>query len=183
MRMYEYKKILSFASIILLILTDQVSKYIIRTQGGFYICNKGVAFGLSFSFIFAIFLGLFMLFAAFNLKFRILNLKSILNRLQEHSCTMLHNLRARYDLAPAYNFKFQISNFSVFEIASVTLILSGGSSNLIDRVFYGCVIDFIDLKFWPVFNLADIYITIGAIVLMISYVFQSPVGRDHRPQK
>ncbi|EKE21105.1 MAG: hypothetical protein ACD_7C00351G0001, partial [uncultured bacterium] len=36
-----------------------------------------------------------------------------------------------------------------------------------DRYNYGCVIDFIDLKFFPVFNLADIFITIGAIIIIM----------------
>jgi len=46
------------------------------------------------------------------------------------------------------------------------LIFSGAVSNMIDRVRFGCVVDYIDLKFWPVFNLADVYITIGIILLL-----------------
>ena len=45
------------------------------------------------------------------------------------------------------------------------LILGGGVSNLIDRLIRGCVVDFIDLKIWPSFNLADSVITIGVAVL------------------
>lgn len=48
------------------------------------------------------------------------------------------------------------------------LIFSGALSNIIDRLYFGCVIDFIDLKFWPVFNLADVYITIGGIMLIFN---------------
>lgn len=47
------------------------------------------------------------------------------------------------------------------------LIMAGGVSNLIDRIRLGYVVDFIDFKFWPVFNLADVFITLG--VLGISY--------------
>lgn len=47
----------------------------------------------------------------------------------------------------------------------LTLILSGTIGNLIDRVFLGHVRDFIDLKFWPVFNIADTCIVIGALLL------------------
>jgi signal peptidase II len=46
------------------------------------------------------------------------------------------------------------------------LIFSGAFSNIIDRVRLGCVVDYIDLKFFPVFNLADAYITLGAILLL-----------------
>lgn len=47
------------------------------------------------------------------------------------------------------------------------LILAGGIGNLIDRIFSGGVIDFIDFKIWPVFNIADSMITIGIIWLII----------------
>jgi len=49
---------------------------------------------------------------------------------------------------------------------ALIFILAGGLSNMLDRALYGCVVDFIDLKIWPVFNLADIYITIGVIALL-----------------
>ena len=45
-------------------------------------------------------------------------------------------------------------------------ILSGALGNLISRIFYSYVIDFIDFKIWPVFNLADLFITSGAIILI-----------------
>lgn len=47
------------------------------------------------------------------------------------------------------------------------LILGGLLGNLIDRMIYGYVIDFIDLQVWPVFNIADSAITAGAIWLVI----------------
>ena len=52
-------------------------------------------------------------------------------------------------------------------ILGFSLILSGAIGNLIDRVTYGYVIDFIDFRFWPVFNIADSAITIGAIIIGI----------------
>lgn len=48
---------------------------------------------------------------------------------------------------------------------SLTLILAGALGNLIDRLFFGYVIDFLDFRIWPVFNIADSCITIGAILL------------------
>ncbi len=47
-------------------------------------------------------------------------------------------------------------------IGPVVLLLSGAAGNLIDRLKVGAVIDFLDVGFWPVFNVADSSITIGA---------------------
>ena len=44
----------------------------------------------------------------------------------------------------------------------LVFILAGAVGNLIDRVRFGYVIDFLDFRIWPVFNLADSAITIGA---------------------
>ena len=50
---------------------------------------------------------------------------------------------------------------------SAALILGGAVGNLIDRVLRGHVIDFIDLRIWPSFNIADTAISIGAIGLIL----------------
>jgi signal peptidase II len=49
----------------------------------------------------------------------------------------------------------------------VILILAGLLGNLIDRITRGFVVDFIDFKFWPVFNLSDSLIVIGVLWLII----------------
>ena len=49
---------------------------------------------------------------------------------------------------------------------SLGLILGGAISNLIDRLRFGCVIDFIDFRIWPVFNFADSAITIGVALIL-----------------
>ena len=43
------------------------------------------------------------------------------------------------------------------------LILGGAAGNLVDRVRFGGVVDFLDFRVWPVFNLADSCITVGTI--------------------
>ncbi|AJF63002.1 MAG: Lipoprotein signal peptidase [archaeon GW2011_AR20] len=48
----------------------------------------------------------------------------------------------------------------------LSFLLAGTISNLIDRIFLGYVRDFIDLKFWPVFNLADSFNVIGVILII-----------------
>ena len=53
----------------------------------------------------------------------------------------------------------------------LSLILGGALGNLIDRLVYGLVIDFLDLYYrdwhWPVFNVADSAITLGAVLLVV----------------
>lgn len=51
-------------------------------------------------------------------------------------------------------------------------ILAGAIGNLISRIIYGFVIDFIDIKIWPSFNFADIFIVIGILMIFYKY-FQS----------
>lgn len=53
------------------------------------------------------------------------------------------------------------------------LIMGGAFGNLVDRVTLGKVIDFIDFGIWPVFNIADSCITIGAAILVFSMLAKS----------
>ncbi|MBI4450483.1 signal peptidase II [Candidatus Woesearchaeota archaeon] len=48
---------------------------------------------------------------------------------------------------------------------ALALIFAGALGNLIDRIAYGFVVDFIDFHWWPAFNVADSAITIGGILL------------------
>lgn len=55
---------------------------------------------------------------------------------------------------------------------SLSLILGGAIGNLIDRVRFGYVVDFIDVYYdtyhWPAFNIADSAITVGAVIMIIA---------------
>jgi len=53
---------------------------------------------------------------------------------------------------------------------AVGLLAGGAIGNLIDRVRAGAVTDYIDVLSWPPFNLADVAITLGVIVLALSYL-------------
>jgi signal peptidase II len=131
---------LSTALFTLFVFADQLSKYIVRQTGGFYICNSGISFGLQLP------LGIFYL-AWFTI---ILGLLFALFR----------------------------NNFGAPGSLGLVLILSGAIGNIIDRLYFGCVVDFIDLKFWPasivirsiagwpIFNLADICISTGSFLLI-----------------
>jgi signal peptidase II len=46
------------------------------------------------------------------------------------------------------------------------MLLGGALGNIIDRVREGAVVDFVKLPYWPAFNLADVAITFGVIVLL-----------------
>lgn len=52
--------------------------------------------------------------------------------------------------------------------AALGLILGGALGNLVDRIRFGYVIDFLDFRVWPVFNIADSAISIGAGILILS---------------
>ena len=54
----------------------------------------------------------------------------------------------------------------------VGLLLGGATGNLIDRVLDGAVTDFVDVSFWPSFNLADVAITLGVVALL--FVLERP---------
>jgi signal peptidase II len=62
--------------------------------------------------------------------------------------------------------------------ASLALILGGAWGNLIDRLLYGKVIDFLDFYYgdwhWPAFNLADSAITLGVILMLLTLLKEAP---------
>lgn len=47
------------------------------------------------------------------------------------------------------------------------LILGGALGNLLDRIKFGYVVDFLDFRVWPVFNIADSAITVGMLILVV----------------
>jgi signal peptidase II len=50
------------------------------------------------------------------------------------------------------------------------LLIGGSLANLIDRIRLGHVTDFLDLRFWPAFNLADTFIVVGVAILLAALV-------------
>jgi signal peptidase II len=58
-------------------------------------------------------------------------------------------------------------------IWSLGLQLGGATANIVDRVRLGFVVDFIHIKYWPVFNLADAAIVVGAGLFVWTWVGQS----------
>ncbi len=60
-----------------------------------------------------------------------------------------------------------------YEALPFAMIIGGALGNLIDRLRFGYVIDFVQWGWWPVFNIADSAITVGA-VLLVSFSFFRP---------
>lgn len=80
---------------------------------------------------------------------------------------------------------------TTLSIVSIGFILGGAVGNLIDRLRFGYVTDFIDIRLWsnfhwPVFNIADAALTVGIFMLIYSFyksgVFRKAYERNHRPQ-
>jgi len=62
-----------------------------------------------------------------------------------------------------FNLKTKLSQITI------SLVAAGGASNLLDRFTHGAVVDFIDLKIWPIFNFADVYIIVGVLLIIFFY--------------
>ncbi|MFC1678271.1 signal peptidase II [Patescibacteria group bacterium] len=56
---------------------------------------------------------------------------------------------------------------------SLTFIIFGAISNLLDRIKYGFVIDYLDLEYFTVFNIADMMIVGGALLIFIVHFINS----------
>lgn len=61
---------------------------------------------------------------------------------------------------------------------ALSLIISGALGNFYDRLFHGYVVDFIEFSFvnFPVFNIADILVTLGSILLVVFILFSDMDG-------
>jgi len=105
--------------------------------------------------------------------------------------TLVHNRGAAFGILKNQLFLFiAISFFTILFIylhlknknnsfllkICLSLILAGAVGNLIDRLRFGYVIDFLDFHVWPVFNLADSALTIGSLLLSWELLFNKNVS-------
>ena len=139
------KNILIFSTALIIVLLDQLAKFLIRKN--------------------------------FQLNESLPIIKNIFH------ITYATNTGSAFSLFQGYNIFFII--FSVFVIVAIFyfikkikenekltqfaigLLLGGTIGNLIDRIIYGKVTDFIDFRIWPVFNVADSAVTVSVILLII----------------
>jgi signal peptidase II len=64
--------------------------------------------------------------------------------------------------------------------AALGLVIGGSLSNLVDRVRLHHVTDFIDLKYWPAFNLADTFIVVGVTILLGALIVADRAPKQQR---
>jgi signal peptidase II len=91
--------------------------------------------------------------------------------------TLVHNRGAAFGLLKNQTYLFVLTALTAIPLIIVhmrrharvsvytvglSLILAGAIGNLIDRLRFGYVLDFLDFRIWPVFNVADSAITVGA---------------------
>ena len=74
-------------------------------------------------------------------------------------------------LLSAYLWKrFSASAGFSTRVLAASLVLAGALGNWTDRVTYGYVVDFLDFRVWPVFNLADVSICAGAFLMVFGFL-------------
>lgn len=74
---------------------------------------------------------------------------------------------------------FRYSHHEFFSYAASILIIGGGLGNLIDRIRYGFVVDYISVSFFPpIFNFADCCVTVGTVLLIVHLLFFSDRDRN-----
>jgi signal peptidase II len=66
------------------------------------------------------------------------------------------------------------------EATGLAVMAGGAVGNLIDRVRLGFVVDYLDLHIWPVFNLADVAIVVGAGAVAITLAWQGRAPQSRR---
>ena len=138
--------------------------------------KKLFIFGIIFLLIDQISKGLINMYMNVNESIKIFDFLSL---------TYVHNIGAAFSMLEGARWLFVIlgiialniiyiffikdKNLNNFEIITYALLLSGIIGNLIDRILYGYVIDFIDFTIFDfaIFNLADSFIVISVVLLLL----------------
>lgn len=138
--------------------------------------KKLIMFGIIFLLIDQLSKGLISLYMNLNESFKLTNFLSI---------TYVHNIGAAFSILEGarwlfiilgiialniiYIFFIKDKKLNNFEIIIYALMLSGIIGNIIDRLLYGYVIDFIDITLFnfAIFNFADSFIVISVILLVV----------------
>jgi signal peptidase II len=84
-----------------------------------------------------------------------------------HNQVPLLSMVTLFELVVLYLFRQQINSLRIWGRLGATLIVAGALGNFYDRLVYGHVVDFLELPYWPVFNLADSAIVVGVALLVM----------------
>ncbi len=79
-----------------------------------------------------------------------------------------------------YYIYLKVPRSNLLFVISLALIMGGSLGNLFDRSFYGYVVDFIDLRAFPVFNFADTMINLGVIMIFLGLLMEGNHAPDTR---
>jgi len=71
----------------------------------------------------------------------------------------------------------------IIVFVGIGLMVGGALGNMIDRVFRGTVVDFVDFHWWPVFNVADLAIVAGVIIVVIAVLMSMRSGTDGEAER
>jgi signal peptidase II len=82
-----------------------------------------------------------------------------------------------------YFYATQLPNHRALVQAIMGLIMGGAFGNLVDRIRLGYVVDFIQVGWFPIFNLADSAISVGAALLMLQFLRDELAQRGERPDE
>ena len=88
-----------------------------------------------------------------------------------------------FTLLVIWEYRKKAMPFTAFDRWCIAAIYGGGLGNMIDRVRLGYVVDMIETEFitFPVFNVADCFITCGCILLMVSlFLFNKEFWKDEK---
>ena len=80
-------------------------------------------------------------------------------------------------------FLFRIKKDHFWTRLALSSILGGAIGNLIDRIAFGKVVDFIEIGPWPIFNFADIAVTFGMVILIIIVFFEKKEDKESQEEK
>ena len=59
-----------------------------------------------------------------------------------------------------------------WHLGALSLLLAGAIGNVVDRLRFGAVVDFIKVYWWPTFNLADLWIVLGVLLFAWEFLFR-----------
>ena len=102
------------------------------------------------------------------------------------------NTGAAFSMLQGFNLLFILISIVVLAVSvyyfksyplALSFLISGTIGNLLDRLVFGFVRDFISISIWPIFNLADSFNTIAIILLAYAFYKEDKAYKQKQPKK